>query len=190
MFYIIVISLATLVIAAINFLASGDLTALNFFSLLLRTLIGTVSVIAIDGLFAFLIRRCLPSSLFSADRKLFTVSKKEFDLYRKLKIKKWKDLVPELGLFTGLSKSEIADRNDGEYLGKFLLEANFGVIIHLENALFGFLIAFIPPCSSPSIWIPVAAVNFVLSILPVFVLRFTSHTLKKLYIRSKKNGLH
>ena len=74
--------------------------------------------------------------------------------------------------------------------GKFLLEANFGVIIHLENALFGFLIAFIPPCSSPSIWIPVSAVNFVLSMLPVFVLRFTSHTLKKLYIRSKKNGLH
>ena len=189
MFYIIVITLATLIIAAVNFSASGDLTAINFFSFLLKTSIGTVSVIAVDGLFAFLIRRCLPPSLFSAERKLFTVSKKEFDMYRKLKIKKWKDLVPELGLFTGFSKGEISDRDDGEYLGKFLLEANFGVVIHLENALFGFLIAFIPPCSAPSIWIPVATVNFVLSMLPVFVLRFTTHTLKKLYIRSKKNGL-
>ena len=190
MFYIIVITLATIIIATINFLASGDLSATSFFTLLLKTSIGTVSVIAVDGLFAFLIRRCFPTSLFSADREIFTVSKKEFDLYRKLKIKKWKDLVPELGLFTGFSKSEISDRDDGEYLGKFLLEANYGVIIHLENALFGFLISFIPPCSAPSIWIPVAAVNFILSMLPVFVLRFTTHTLKKLYLRSKKNGTH
>ncbi len=189
MFYIIVITLATVVIATVNFLLSGELAMMNFLSLLLKTSIGTVSIIAIDGIFAFLIRRCLPASLFSAERKLFEVSKKEFDCYRKLKIKKWKDLVPELGLFTGFSKSEIANPDDKSYLGKFLLEANFGVIIHLENALFGFLIAFIPPCSSPSIWIPVAAVNFVLSILPVLVLRFTSHTLQKLYKRSKKNGL-
>ena len=190
MFYIIIITLATVIIAAVNFLFSGNLTLMTFISFLFKTSIGTLSVIAIDGIFAFLIRRCLPSSLFSADREFFTVSKKEFDQYRKFKIKKWKDIVPELGLFTGFSKSEISNRDDGEYLAKFLLEANFGVIIHLENALFGFLIALIPLCSTPSIWIPIVAVNFVLSMLPVFVLRFTSHTLKKLYIRSKKNGLH
>ena len=190
MFYIIVITVATLVIAIANFFASGDCSYISLLSFLLKTSAGTLSVIAIDGIFAFLIRRCLPESLFGAERSFFTVSKKEFDLYRRLKIKKWKNLVPELGLFTGFSKKEIADSNDSEYLGRFLLEANFGVIIHLENAIFGFLIAFIPPCSAPSIWIPVAAVNFVLSILPVFVLRFTTHTLKKLYMRSKKNGSH
>ena len=188
MFYIIVITIATVVIATLNFLLSGELAMMNFLSLLLKTLIGTVSVIAVDGIFAFLIRRCLPDSLFNAERRIFEVSKKEFDLYRKLKIKRWKDLVPELGVFTGFSKSEISNPDDENYLGKFLLEANFGVVIHLENALFGFLIAFIPPCSSPSIWIPVAAVNFVLSMLPIFVLRFTSHTLQKLYKRSKRNG--
>ncbi len=190
MFYIITITAATVVIALVNFFASGGLSAINLLSLVLKTSAGTLSVIAVDGLFAFLIRRCLPESLFGADRSFFSVSKKEFDLYRKLKIKKWKDLVPELGLFTGFSKREIADRDDGEYLGRFLLEANYGVIIHLENAIFGFLIAFIPICSAPSIWIPVAAVNFILSMLPVFVLRFTTHTLKKLYLRSKKNGSH
>ena len=190
MFYIITITAATLVIALVNFFASGDLSAMNLLALVLKTSVGTLSVIAVDGLFAFLIRRCLPESLFGADRAFFSVSKKEFDLYRKLKIKKWKDLIPELGLFTGFSKSEIADRDDGEYLGRFLLEANYGVIIHLENAIFGFLIAFIPICSAPSIWIPVVAVNFVLSMLPVFVLRYTTHTLRKLYIRSKNNGSH
>ena len=190
MFYIIIITAATFVIALANFLVSGDYSAVNLLSFALKTSAGTLSVIAVDGIFAFLIRRCLPESLFTADRNFFTVSKKEFDFYRKLKIKKWKDLVPELGLFTGFSKREIADHNDSEYLGKFLLEANFGVIIHLENAFLGFLIAFIPFCSAPSIWIPVAAVNFILSMLPVFVLRFTSHTLKKLYLRSKTIGSH
>ena len=187
MFYIIVITLATLIIAVVNFLASGVLTGANLLHFLLSTTLGTLSIIAVDGIFAFLIRRLLPNKLFSADRKFFTVQKKEFDLYRKLKIKQWKDMVPELGLFTGFSKGEIKSQNEGEYLARFLLEANYGVIIHVENAIFGFLIAFIPICSSPSIWIPIYAVNFILSMLPVFVLRFTSHTLQKIYLRSKKN---
>lgn len=188
MLYIIMIAFATVIIALVNFLASGDLTPMSLLSLLISASSGTVAVIAIDGLFAFFIRRLLPKSLFAAGRKAFIVSKKEFDLYRKLKIKKWKDIVPELGLFTGFSKSHISDRDDGEYLERFLLESNYGVVIHLANALLGSLIAFIPICSSPSIWIPVATVNFILSMLPVFVLRFTSHTLLKLYLRSKKNG--
>ena len=116
----------------------------------------------------------------------FTVSAKERKFYTKLKIKKWKDLVPELGLFTGFSKSEIKDSDDPEYLGRFLIESNYGVIIHIANAVLGFVIAFIPICSSPSIWIPIYVVNFVLSILPVAILRYTSHTLAKLYQRSKK----
>ena len=60
------------------------------------------------------------------------------------------------------------------------------MIIHLANAALGFLIAFIPFCSSPSIWIPVFAVNFILSLMPVAVLRYTNHTLVALYERSEK----
>ena len=106
-----------------------------------------------------------------------------------MKIKKWKDRVPELGMFTGFSKSEIKSSDDPQYLGRFLLEANYGVIIHLANAVFGFVIAFIPFCSAPSIWIPIYAVNFVLSILPVFILRYTSCTLLKLYKKSLKTKI-
>lgn len=183
MFYIIVITSAVAVISVCNFYASGLFTGINFLQVLLSTVVGTVAIIAVDGIFALLIRRLFPSSLFSADQEFFTVSAREFNLYKCLKIKKWKDKVPELGLFTGFSKSHLKS-TEGDYLARFLLESNYGVIIHLANAIFGFLIAFIPICSAPSIWIPIYAVNFVLSILPVMVLRFTSHTLQKLYKRS------
>ena len=184
MFYIITITASALIIALANSIFAFSL------SLLLHniaiTAIGVVAIIAEDALSALLIRRLTPGSLYQPNRKFFTVSSRERNFYSKLKIKKWKDYVPELSVFTGFSKSEIKNSNDPKYLGRFLMESNYGVVIHIANALLGFVIAFIPLCSAPSIWIPIYAVNFILCILPVFVLRYTSHTLLKLYNRIKK----
>lgn len=147
----------------------------------INTVTGVVAIIALDGLFAFLIRRALPKSWFMHGKRVFEVKKGERDFYNKIKIKAWKDKVPELGGFTGFHKSEFKSSQSAEYLGRFIMEANFGEVIHLENALFGFAICFIPWCSAPSIWIPIYCVNFVLSMLPVFILRYTTYTLNRLY---------
>lgn len=184
MLYLTIIIGGAIIIAVANTLVSFS------FELLLQNLlsvaIGVVAIIAQDGIGALIIRRLTPKKWYLPEKTLFTVSAKERKFYTKLKIKKWKDYVPELGLFTGFSKSEIKEAEDAEYLGRFLIESNYGVIIHVSNALLGFVIAFIPICSAPSIWIPIYVVNFVLSILPVAILRYTSHTLAKLYQRSKK----
>ncbi len=148
---------------------------------LLYVVIGAVAVIAIDGLEALIIRRLNPESWYMPGKKIFTVSKKEVKFYKFIKIKAWKDKVPELGMFTGLSKSKLGDTNDTEYLKQFLIEINYGTIIHLVNALTGFLVLLIPMCQSPGIWVPVFIVNFVLSMLPVFILRYTSYTLYRIY---------
>ena len=95
--------------------------------------------------------------------------------------------MPELGCFTGFSKRNIEKTDDVDYLSRFLTESNYGVVIHLANALFGFVIAFIPICSSPSVWIPIYVINFVLSMLPVFILRYTEYTLYHLYKRQLKS---
>ena len=72
----------------------------------------------------------------------------------------------------------MADRGDAAYLGRFILECNYGVFIHLQNALCGpLLLLFLPPSYA---WF-IAAVNFVLSLLPVFVLRYNLSTLQYLY---------
>ncbi len=184
MLYLAIIIGGGIIIAILNSLAafSFELLLKN----LLFTAIGIIAIIAADGIEAIVIRRLTPKKWYGPDRAFFKVSDRERKIYTKMKIKKWKDSVPELGLFTGFSKSEIKSADDAEYLGRFLLESNYGVVIHLANALFGFVIAFIPFCSAPSIWIPIYAVNFILSILPVFILRYTSHTLCKLYKKAQR----
>ena len=149
--------------------------------------VGVVAIIALDGIEALMIRRLLPASLFTPDKKAFRVTKKEHNFYNKLGIKHWKEKVPELGIFTGFDKGEIKSISEKDYLSRFLLEANFGVAIHLANAVLGFFILFIPFCSAPSIWIPIFAVNFVLNLMPVFILRYNTYILYRLYKRSQNH---
>ncbi len=184
--YILIISIATVIIILANFFAGGDLALNNLLWLSIDTVVGVIAIIAWDGLMAFLIRRLLPMSLFAPGKKIFQVSKKEKKFYQAIKIKSWKDKIPELGGFTSFHKNQLTSSNDIEYLKRFITESNYGVIIHLENAFLGFLIFLIPLCNSPSIWIPIFAVNFVLSMLPVFVLRYVTYTLNRLYEKQIK----
>ncbi len=184
--YILVILIATVIIILANFFANGNLELTNLMWLSIDTVVGVIAIIAWDGLMAFLIRRLLPMSWFAPGKKLFQVSKNERKFYLSIKIKAWKDKIPELGGFTSFHKNELSSSNDIEYLKRFITESNFGVIIHLENAVLGFLIFLIPLCSAPSIWIPIFAVNFVLSMLPVFVLRYVTYTLNRLYEKQLK----
>ncbi len=187
--YITVILIAIVLVSLGNLLFVAAAPSLPLFWHYFRAVSGgAVAVIAVDGIFAFCIRRLTPSSWFAPDRKAFGVSKSERDFYKKLRIKAWKDKIPELGGFTGFHKNHLASVEDKPYLSRFLSEANYGVIIHLSNALFGFLIVLLPFCRPSAIWIPIFAVNFILSLLPVAVLRYTSYTLQKLYKRSCERG--
>lgn len=166
----------------------------NLLWLSVNTTVGTVGVIALDGLGALIVRRLLPMKWFTPEKKLFQVSKKEHHFYNKIKIKSWKDKVPELGMFTAFSKSDFKGSSDSAYLKRFIIESNYGVICHLQNAICGFGILFIPyflgsdiifPAPA-SIWVPIFCVNFVLSMLPVFILRYTTYTLVRLYNKQLK----
>ena len=181
----------TILISAILIIA-GNLIFVPFsigalLSLTVSVTIGAVGVFAIDGIFAFLIRRLTPKAWYMPSRRIFDVPKKEYKLYQKLGVKNWTRFVPELGGFTGFHKDSVGNINDTSYLERFVYEANYGVVIHLENAIFGFLIMFLPLVDRPSVWIPIYIVNFVLSMMPVCILRFNNYTLTKLYKRSLKN---
>ena len=184
MLYIIIVAISIVIISAINaaFLPAFSLSSAAM--ILLSVCIGAAAAFAIDGISALVIRRLTPERWYIPEVKLFKVSKSERNFYNKLKIKAWKDRVPELGGFTSFHKDSLKSQSDKEYLRRFIIEANYGVIIHIFNAILGFLVMFIPLCRMPGIWIPVFAVNFILSILPVFILRHTSYTLQRLYFRS------
>ena len=186
MLYLIIIFMTIIATAGGNLLLSPPVTPEKAGAALFATALGALAVFLIDAISALIIRRLTPKKLYLPSKKIFKVSKRERNFYRAIKIKAWKDHVPELGGFTSFHKDKLESNSDAEYLERFIIEANYGVVIHLANALLGFLILFIPFCSSPTIWIPIFAVNFVLSILPVFILRYTLYSLQNLYSRAAK----
>ena len=98
------------------------------------------------GVFAFIIRR-LPNKWFDEKVKMHYASRKELKFYEKLGVRTWKDKVPELGGFTSFHKDKIRDGDNPEYLKRFILECNYGAVIHLVTAILGFLIVFITKSS-------------------------------------------
>lgn len=62
-----------------------------------------------------------------------------------------------------------------------------GAIIHIINAVFGFVILFL--LIAVSITLPVAIVNAILMFLPTLVLRYNSPTLKYLYKKAKNKAV-
>ena len=188
MLYLIIIFISILITAGANLLFSLPVTPEKVGAVFFATALGALAVFVLDAISALAIRRLTPKKLYLPSKKIFKVSKRERNFYRAIKIKAWKDHVPELGGFTSFHKDKLESNSNVEYLERFIIEANYGVVIHLSNALLGFLILFIPFCSSPTIWIPIFVVNFVLSILPVFILRYTLYTLQNLYSRTQKGN--
>lgn len=183
MFYLFAVAAATLIIALINFLTGGIYSLRAFGGSLMITLICVAAVFVIDGLLAFVIRR-LPEKWFSPEARAFNVGKKERGFYRKTKINEWKRYVPEWGCFTGFHKDKLREPSDSEYIGRFLVESNYGVAGHLAGAIFGFAIMLIPSLRPLTVALPVAAVNFILSVMPTMILRFNTPSLRGLYRRN------
>ena len=192
MLYIIIILIGMIIISGLNILFNSSLT---WHYIVIATILFVIASIVIDGVVAFIVRR-LPYKWLRSESKFFEVSKKELGFYDKIGIKKWKDKVPELGGFTSFHKDKIVDPHNNEYLEKFVLEVNYGIIIHIVSFFTSFLIIFIDykMFSGSNVWLtialPVSFVNAVLIILPAFILRYNLPRLKlliKINNRSKKN---
>lgn len=157
----------------------------NFLQALGFTALAVVVVILVDALVST-VARLLPKKCAQHDKKVFTVSAKEKKFYEKLKIRKWKDLVPEIGHFTGFRKNKIVDPKSVEYLDRFLLEACYGEIGHFFSVFLGFAILLLFPLTDMwfAISIPVAIINVFLNLPSLFILRYNSY---KLEILRKSN---
>ena len=183
MFYITTILGAAMMIALANFFAGGIFTAAALAYYVAVVLLGVVAVIAVDGVLAFVARR-MPERWFSPEAKLFTVGEREKKLYKKMGIESWKKYIPELGCFTGFHKDKMRDPRKSEYVARFLLESNYGVLGHVLGAFLGFLIMLLPFLNPLSMALPIAIVNFVLSTLPTMILRYNTPALRRLYRRN------
>ncbi len=150
------------------------------FSILVIILV--VLEIIIDIIFATVVRWILPEKFFSIDKHYFSATKKEARFYEKIGIKRWKDKALELGAVTGFRKNKLYDPHNNEYVKRFILEANYGIMVHVFCIVFGFLIM-IANAFAPLIWVtlPIAIVNLFLNLLPIFILRYNLPKLHSLY---------
>lgn len=183
-YYLYIIGLSMILIALINIFT----TNLNVYYIIVAVVINTIAVIADDGIVALAVRYS-KKKFFNPYLKIYYVSDKERHFYEKIGIKKWKDKVPEMGKYLcNFGKSTILDKNNNEYIYKFMQETCYAEVMHILWLLFGFLIIFIYPLKYAfNFGVPVACVNFLLTLLPVFIQRYNRPKLKALYEYNKKH---
>ncbi len=151
----------------------------NFFVVLSLTTLATILVILVDGTVAGM-ARIMPKRVANHQLKVYTVSKNEKNFYEKLKIRSWKEKLPEIGHFTGFRKNKIVDPKSVEYIDRFLMEICYGELGHFASLFFGFLILLI--LYDLPIWLPisvcVAVINAMLNLPFIFILRYNSYKLQ------------
>jgi hypothetical protein len=178
--YIILICASDLLIFVLNFFF--HVPEFDLGMLILVAALQPVILIAIDGAAAAAVRRLLPEKWFDYKSSLHHVSDAECRFYEKIGIRKWKDHVVELGMFTAFSKKSVASPRSPEYVERFILECNYGVWCHILGIVLGFLLLVIFPREYMlTVTLPAALVNAVLSVLPVFILRYNVPRLTRLH---------
>ena len=182
--YLTVIGIAMLVVSIFNVLFQ---TA-EWYAVLLLVVVCTALQFALDGLIAITVNK-LPDKWFGVDNPRFHISEWEKKLYKKLRIRKWKDKVWELGGLGGFSKKNLAEPGSPAYIEKFIIECNKGVATHRLSYFIGFLpVLFIPNICALTIACPVAVVNLFLNILPTLALRYNTPKLKAMLQRMKRKS--
>lgn len=180
--YISTILISMIIIAICDYCFYAPSLGLDILYIIIGVTVSTVSIIIIDLIFALIVRRFLPAKWFSENVTWFVAGKKERKFYDFIGIKKWKDKVIELGALSGFRKNKIAEPNGLEYIKRYIIEANFGIVVHIADIIFGFLVIFIYPLK---FWycfgLPVSLVNALLNLLPMFILRYNLPKLHKLY---------
>lgn len=189
--YLIIILVSTVIIAVPNiiFRPGGE----PWYMYLIMTVAAVVASFLIDGLVAFIGRR-LPKKWMDPNKKIFTTSDREMKFYEKIGVRHWKDKVPELGGFTSFHKNKLSDPWNNEYVERYMLEACYGVVIHLFSPFFAFLIILLDYKMYTgwswmwlTIMLPVAIVNAILIVLPAFILKYNLPKLKILWDINMKN---
>ena len=180
--YLTTIGIAMLIISAVN-LAIG---AAPWYYILIAVVWCTAFQFAVDGTLAIIINK-MPNRWFGVKNPLYHVSEWEKKLYKKLRVKFWKDKVWELGGIGGFSKKHCKEPSNPEYIERFIIECNKGVLTHRLSYPAGFL-AMLTLSGLPvfTVALPVAVVNIYLNVLPTLALRYNTPKLQAILKRLRR----
>lgn len=157
----------------------------DFSAMTLLYLVISFAWVLLPSLALLFLVRLMPNSWFNC--RIFNVSKSEYKFYDKLKIRSWKDKVPECGKLVNFKKSKLADPKDDNYMYKFVKETIYAEVLHggsIITSIIGFL--FVPNSVKLTMGLPIM-VLYILVNLPSFMIqRHTRYRLKKV-IKPVKN---
>lgn len=185
MLYFVIILVSMLAIEGISILCAG-FNLISLQAAIWGPIITNFYVLGAMGLITLVCRIIMPPKTCNPTKKFFVVNKKEIKVYNKLKIKLWKDKVPEMGCAGGFKKDKIESLNPS-YLSKFLKETCFAEVIHRLSALLSFIVLIFANPVYYVFMIPVLVVNFVLHILPCLIQRYNRFRISKIYLKQCKN---
>ena len=187
--YLTIVLISMFAISLVNCLLLTNIYNFTVLEVLLTVIFAVVAVIIVDAILAFIVRWILPKNWFGVSCDIFVPSKKFRNFYEKLGVKKWKEKVLDLGKLSGFKKNKIVDPKNNEYIGRYILEANYGIAVHISNIIGGFIICFLQPLYSFNIYLPVAIVNALLNYMSYMVLRYNLPKLKTLYKYNERFSL-
>lgn len=188
--YLTIIFISSLLIFDFNVFLSPSEPLASWWIILLAIVMGVIFQFAVDGLFAIIVKY-LPSKWFNEKNKLFHKNNFETRFLNIMKVKKWKEYVWELGGLGGFRKNKILEPQNPQYIQRFIVESNKGVLTHLFGMIMGFSLLFLFPAKYIlTISLPIAIVNMFLNILPIMVLRYNTPKLLKLYSLLNKKEVH
>lgn len=137
-------------------------------------------VLVVLGIVALITRLLFPKRVWNYRLKFYRVSPKEMKFYRNIKVKAWKEKIPEMGWTGGFPKDKLASQ-EVPYLFKFLQETCYAEVMHLLSAFLGFTVLFVLPVQDYLLATPILLVNVVLHILPCIIQRYNRNRLEKVY---------
>ena len=180
--YLSIIGIAMAVISIVN-IALG---VAPWYYVIAAVVWCTALQFALDGFWAIVINK-MPNKWFGVDNPLYHVSEWERELYKRLKVRRWKDKVWELGGLGGFSKKVFREPSNPAYIERFIIECNKGVLTHRLSYPVGFLAMLtLPNACAFAIALPVAIINLFLNILPTLALRYNTPMLKAALKRLKR----
>ena len=183
--YLSIIGVAMAIISAVNIALGTE----SWYYIIIATVWCTALQFAFDGGLAIIINK-MPDRWFAIDNPLYHVSEWERNLYKKLKVRRWKDKVWELGGLGGFSKKSLKSPDDPVYIEKFIIECNKGVLTHRLSYPIGFLAMLtLNGVCVFTVALPISAVNLFLNILPTLALRYNTPMLKSVLQRLKRKSI-
>lgn len=153
----------------------------NFAWMTLLDLLIAFAIILLPSLFCAIGIRLLPKRWFDGNAKVYSVSAGETNFLNKIKVKSWKDKIPNIAKIKFNNLPTNIDPKDPNFVKKLISESCYAESLHI-SCILAALIALL--CIIKTRWfltmgLPIAIVYSIFNVPSILVQRFNRPRLKK-----------